>query len=110
MTDGSIFHDPRRYTDLARWHATAARLRRESPVLLVEPPGIDPFWAVTRHAHVVEIERQPERFLNTTRVVLDPSGGVDRLRATGADLKTLVHMDGAEHRGDRKSTRLNSSH
>jgi cytochrome P450 len=103
-TNGSIFYDPREYTDLARWHAQAARLRRETPVLHVEPPGIDPFWAVTRHADVIEIERQPERFWNTPRVVLDPSGGVERLRATGADLKTLVHMDGAEHRGYRGVT------
>jgi cytochrome P450 len=104
MPDGSIFYDPRKYEDLDRWHATAAAIRRECPVVLVEPPGLPPFWAVTRHAHVVEVERQPDRFWNTKYVVLDPSGGVERLRASGADLKTLVHMDGEEHRGYRAVT------
>jgi cytochrome P450 len=104
MTDGSIFYDPRAYSDLDRWHAAAATIRREDPVLLVEPPGLAPFWAVTRHAHVVEVERQPERFWNTVNSVLDPSGGVERLRATGADLKTLIHMDGTEHRDYRAIT------
>jgi cytochrome P450 len=104
MPDGSIFYDPRKYEDLDRWHATAAAIRAESPVLRVEPPGLPPFWAVLQHAHVIEVERQPERFWNTKYVVLDPSGGVERLRASGADLKTLVHMDGEEHRGYRAVT------
>ncbi|HEY2386414.1 MAG TPA: cytochrome P450 [Candidatus Binatia bacterium] len=104
MLDGAIFYDPTKYEDLRAWHATAAAIRRDTPVLRVEPPGLAPFWAVTRHAHVMEIERQPERFWNTKQVVLDPSGGIERLRASGADLKTLVHMDGAEHRGYRAVT------
>jgi cytochrome P450 len=104
MTDGSIFYDPRAYGDLDHWHAAAATIRREDPVLRVEPPGLAPFWAVMRHAHVVEVERQPERFWNTVNSVLDPSGGIERLRATGTDLKTLIHMDGAEHRNYRAIT------
>ena len=104
MPDGSIFYDPRKYEDLDRWHATAAAIRQECPVLRVEPPGLARFWAVLKHAHVAEVERQPDRFWNTKYVVLDPSGGVERLRASGADLKTLVHMDGEEHRGYRAVT------
>jgi len=104
MLDGAIFYDPTKYEDLRVWHAAAATIRREAPVLRVEPPGLAPFWAITRHEHVMEIERQPERFWNTKQVVLDPSGGIERLRASGADLKTLVHMDGAEHRGYRAVT------
>jgi hypothetical protein len=86
MLDGSIFYDPRAYEDLTRWHAAAAEIRGACPVLRVEPPGIPPFWAVTRHAHVTEIERLPDRFWNTKNSVLDPSGGIERLRATGLDL------------------------
>jgi hypothetical protein len=85
MPDGSIFYDPRKYEDLDRWHATAAAIRQECPVLRVEPPGLAPFWAVLKHAHVIEVERQPDRFWNTKNAVLDPSGGIERLRATGAD-------------------------
>ena len=101
---GSIFYDPRAYVDLDRWHAAASRIRRDDPVLRVEPSGLDPFWAVTRHAHVIEIERQHDRFWNTMDSVLDPSGGQALLRVTGSDLKTLIHLDGVEHRGYRAVT------
>jgi cytochrome P450 len=105
MTDpGRIFVDPEAYADLPRWHETAARLRREDPVHRVAVEGFDPFWAVTRHADIVAVERQPERFWNTTDSVLRVQGALERARAQGVDLKTLIHMDGAEHRAYRAIT------
>src|SRR4029450_377409 len=68
----SIFTVPEAYADPETWHAVAARLRRENPVCRVEAPGYAPFYAVTKHADVIEIERQPERFLNTSRAVPAP--------------------------------------
>jgi hypothetical protein len=53
----TIFTDPKAYTRLESWHAVAARLRRENPVARIDVEGFDPFWAVTRHADVFEIER-----------------------------------------------------
>jgi len=53
----AIFIDPKPYEDLDAWHAVAERLRRNDPVHRVEADGFDPFWAVTRHADIVEIER-----------------------------------------------------
>ena len=101
---GRIFVSPQAYVDLAAWHAAAARLRRESSVLRVEAAGIDPFWALTRHADIVEIERQHEKFWNTDDVVVRRSGTVERLRAAGSAIKSLVQMDGAEHRAYRALT------
>lgn len=98
---GQIFVDPRRYADPAGWHAVAAQLRRDAPVFRVAPEGHDPFYAVTRHADVFEIERQHERFLNTDDSVLFPRGAIDRLKATGAFVRTLIHMDGDQHRDYR---------
>ena len=104
-TGSPIFVDPTRYADLAGWHREAARLRREDPVHRVEGPTFKPFWAVTKHADIFEIERQHERFWNTKESVFDPSGGfMEEIRAAGGDLKTLIHMDGAEHRAYRKVT------
>lgn len=40
----SIFCDPAAYSDPARWHDEAARLRREDPVHLVEEAGYRPFY------------------------------------------------------------------
>jgi cytochrome P450 len=98
-----IFVDPSRYADLEGWHREAARLRREDPVHRVEGDTFQPFWAVTKHADIFEIEQQHDRFWNTTNAVLDASGGLmEQIRAAGGDLKTLIHMDGAEHRAYRR--------
>ena len=64
---GRIFCEPQAYADLAAWHRTAARLRREDPVHRVAVEGIEPFWAVTRHADIIAVERQHDRFWNTSR-------------------------------------------
>jgi cytochrome P450 len=99
---GRIFVDPKAYARPDVWHAAAARLRREDPVHLVEVEGYDPFFAVTRHGDIVEIERQHDRFWNTMGAVLGPAAATERLRAAGAELKTLIHMDGEEHREHRR--------
>ena len=66
----SIFTDPRRYLDLDSWHQTAAWLRKHDRIHRVEADGFAPFYAVTRHADVIEIERQPDKFTNTMSPVL----------------------------------------
>jgi cytochrome P450 len=96
----TIFTVPEAYADPDGWHAVAARLRRDEPVCRIEAPDFAPFYAVTRHADVVEVERQPERFLNTGNSILAP------LSRRGPDtlLKTLVNIDGDEHRAYRGVT------
>jgi cytochrome P450 len=101
---GSIFTDSNAYADETRWHAAAARLRRDDPVHRVEIPGFGPFWAVTRHEHVIEIERQHDRFWNTVESVLMPTASEEERASIGVPVKTLVHMDGAEHRAYRAVT------
>ena len=98
LTDaGGIFVDAAAYTNLDAWHATAARLRRDDPVHRVEIDGWMPFWAITHYQDVWDVERRPECFPNTMRSVLMPTTFYDRQRALGLDVKSLVHMDGAEH-------------
>jgi len=101
---GRIFVDPQRYADLDGWHAVARRLRREDPIHHVEAEGFEPFWAITRHADIVDIERQHDRFWNTMDSVLRVKGALERAQAAGVALKTLIHMDGAEHRAYRRIT------
>jgi cytochrome P450 len=101
---GRIFIDPRAYARLPEWHEAAARLRREDPVHYVESADYDPFWVVTRHADIVDVERQHDRFWNTLYSVLRPRGAIEQAKALGAELKTLIHMDGAEHRAYRRIT------
>lgn len=101
---GFVFTDPKAYADEPRWHEAARRLRREDPVHRVEAPGFDPFWVVTRHEHVREIERQHDLFWNTVESVLMPAGTPEERERVGVPVKTLVHMDGAEHRAYRAVT------
>ena len=39
-----------------------ALMRREAPVYRYERPNVPPFWAVTKHADIITVSRQPELF------------------------------------------------
>ena len=97
---GRIFADPAAYADPPTWYATAARLRREAPISRVELPDYPAFWAITKHADVMEIERNSDVFHNWPVPALAPTKDM-----RGADderpMKTLVEMDGDEHRVHR---------
>lgn len=96
---GSIFVDPEAYADPERWHRAARRIREESPVLRVSLPGYPDFWAVTRHADVMTAERNPDVFTNWPAPTL---GTLEQMSMmTSAPVKTLVQMDGDEHRAHR---------
>ncbi len=99
-----IFTDPNRYLDIDSWHRTAAWLRRNDPVHRVEVEGFPPFYALTRFADIVEIERLPDTFLNTMYPVLFTRAESDQIRQGGGTLKTLIHMDGPEHHSYRAVT------
>src|SRR5262245_10643197 len=101
--DELIFADPQAYADPARWHAAAERLRQSNPLPLVRAEGFLPFRAITRHAHVAEIERHHELFHNTMESVLASVADTER-RRTMPVIKTLIHMDGREHREHRRIT------
>ena len=96
---GVIFVDPGAYAEPDRWHAAAQRIRDESPVLKVAVEGYPGFWAITKHADVMEIERNPDIFTNAPMPVLSPAAHVDA--AAEAPVKTLIQMDGDEHRSHR---------
>ena len=104
LGDARIFIDRTAYADLDFWHAAAARLRANDPLPLIEVEGYVPFRAVTRHADLAEVERNHTLFWNTRDSVLLPREEIEKSRALGSDIKTLIHMDGAEHRGYRLVT------
>jgi len=53
-------------------HNAFAWLRANDPLHWCEPEGYLPFWAVTKHADIVEIEKQPELFLSEPRPIIGP--------------------------------------
>jgi cytochrome P450 len=96
---GSIFADPAAYADPASWHAAAARIRAEEPILRVAVPDFPAFWAITKHADVMEIERLPEQFTNAPIPTLVPSDRIAGIAET--PVQTLIQMDGDQHKAHR---------
>ena len=96
-----IFAEPKAYTDEARLHAAMAHLRAHAPVSLVDKPPFRPFWAITKHADVMEIERANNLFISAPRPLLATAQADDlgkQLMDAGMGLRTLVHMDDPQHR------------
>lgn len=80
-------------------HETFSRLRREHPVCWQEVPGQAGYWAVLRHADVVEVARHPEVFSAS-------EGGVVLEDLAEASLEAmrdmLLAMDPPRHTAYRK--------
>jgi cholest-4-en-3-one 26-monooxygenase len=85
--------DPAEYARSGYPHAAWRRLRREAPLFFfgrADPP----FWALTRHAQIVAVSRDPQRFRNWPRfqyVFGQPE-------EHGMDTNTLISMDPPRHR------------
>jgi len=99
---------PRTYADDARLHALFTAMRRDAPVVHLEPEGYPPFWALTKHADIIDVERQHHRFVNEPRAVLQTLVAEERARAlTGGSanpVRSLVQMDDPDHRAYRALT------
>jgi cytochrome P450 len=91
-----VFADPLAYTDEAKLHAALAHLRANAPVSWVDVPNYRPFWAITKHADIMDIERDDALFNNWPRPVLTTAEG-DELQAA-AGVRTLIHLDDPQHR------------
>ena len=91
-----VFADPQAYADEAKLHAALTHLRANAPVSWVDVPDYRPFWAITKHADVMEIERANTVFTNSPRPVLVTIEGDEQQAAIG--VSTLIHMDDPQHR------------
>ena len=91
FVDPLDFVDPARFAENGYPHAPWKRLRAEAPVAHFSPPGYDPFWAVTKHAHVIEVISQPVRFSNEHGLILGPLG------APSQPLDMVVTLDPPRH-------------
>src|SRR6201997_2604784 len=99
-----VFADPTSYADEPRLHAALTHLRAHAPVSLVDCPPYRPFWAITKHADIMHIERANDLFVNEPRPLLATTAADDMARAqlnAGMGLRTLIHMDDPQHRGVR---------
>lgn len=92
--------DPRAYAD-QRVHDAYRWLRANNPLGVARPEGFDPFWVVTKHAHILTVSRQNDLFHNADRPTTLTSKAVEeRVRKiTGAPnlVRSLVQMDAPDH-------------
>lgn len=83
-------------------------LRNNAPLSKVEVEGYDPLWLVTKHADILEIERQPELFPNgggpdnpgTHNPILNTKAGDEytiKVHGSLRPLESLQMMDPPEH-------------
>jgi cholest-4-en-3-one 26-monooxygenase len=66
--------DPARYARRGYPHEVWTRLRADAPVARFEAPGFEPFWAITKHADILQIASQPLRFSSAQGITLARAG------------------------------------
>lgn len=99
--------DPKAYADRQRSDEAFTILRREAPLAVAEPDGYAPFWAVTRHADILEVERQSNQYVSGKRPPLimareDEQRQAELAAASGMQLRNVINMDGREHFAHRR--------
>jgi len=95
--DLNIIH-PDTYAEHGYPHDVWTRLRAEDPVFWWDKTDGMPFWAITKHEDIIEISKQPDKFLNGPRITVsheqEPSPEEDEMAAFP---KTLIQMDNPKH-------------
>lgn len=92
--------NPDVYVDPADIHALFSKLRAEEPLRYMQPAGFRPFWSVTKHADILEIEKRSDIFVNSLRTYLSPIEGEEWIKSVTGDthlFRTLVDLDDPMH-------------
>ncbi len=103
---------PAAHADEPRIHALFSELRRTSPVHWTQPADYRPFWALTRHADIMEVSRKNDIFINSRRLnLMTRTQEAAAKRAAGKFggkydrmYRTVAHMDNPDHREYRRVT------
>ena len=90
---------PEHYEQGGYPHAEWTWLRRHAPVFWYDRPNVEPFWAITKHADIVEISKQPEIFLNAPRLAVFTR---DLPPPPEGTVRHLLNMDPPEHASYRR--------
>jgi cytochrome P450 len=61
---------PDHYAQNGYPHREWTYLRQQAPVYFYDRPNVRPFWAITRHADIIQISQQPKLFLNAPQLLI----------------------------------------
>jgi cytochrome P450 len=103
---------PDGHADDTRLNLAFRLLRQKSPVHWVEYPGVRPFWAVTRHADLLSVERRPADFAVAPRTVLSSELveiGFSQVSGKPQIIRSLPQMDDPDHSAYRALTQKSFS-
>jgi cytochrome P450 len=92
--------DPATWADEEKIHRYLAWLREHDPVRRLEPEGFEPFYAITRHADLMAVERDKQGFINDPRPTLAPeaiTAAIEQLTGRRHLVRSLVQMDDPDH-------------
>jgi cytochrome P450 len=103
ITDGLDLVSSHAYADKGIPHDLWTRLRAESPVHRCTPAGFTPFWAITKHADICEISKQPDIFASSEGIAMIPEAQEEVVRSQnlGGTMRVIIEMDPPEHRSFR---------
>jgi cytochrome P450 len=102
------------YTDIVKpttfandeyFQKLTALMRANDPLPYIDADTHRPFYVVIKHADIIEIERQSDKFLNTARSVQQTKEIKAQIEAGGVGLRTLIHMDNPDHKLFRDLTK-----
>lgn len=101
--------DPQAYADGGRVDRAFAWLRQNAPVEVAELEAFDPFWVITRHADILEVERQNDLFHNGDRATVLTNKEADKkvremMGGSPHLVRSLVQMDNPDHMNYRRLT------
>ena len=104
-----IIVDPKAYSALTPVDAAFSQIRRDAPIGRAQPTNYDPFWVISGHADILDIERRADVFHNADRSTLlidrDAAAAVGIFSGGEQNLiRSLVSVDGAEHKALRGVT------
>ena len=95
--------DPKAYSQRELVDEAFRQIRATAPLDKAELDGFEPFWVVTRHADIKDIERQPDIFHNGDKstFLTNIEGNARVQMLTGGEpnlIRSLVSVDGKEHK------------
>ncbi|MYK27602.1 MAG: cytochrome P450 [Gammaproteobacteria bacterium] len=96
---------PELYANEERLHALLGHMRQHEPVAWIETETHRPFFAVTRHTDILEVARRSDVFANAPRPILSSRAQELESRSRQAHVRTLIAVDGAEHKDLRALTK-----
>ena len=105
-------HSKEEYADQGYPWAEWDMLRKEAPIFWYERDGIEPFWAITRHADILTVSKRDDVFVNSRRLRLQLADEDNlqfawtraRAEARGWDpdeVPDFIFMDDPRHRNFR---------